>query len=245
MQPEVWAAFIGNDNHTAPSAHAIARERKDGMGAELTLGKTSAWMVTKSSRRRTWAEERQISLDLQGQELLKLKTCSREAAPETEEITEEGTEVQLKHTHCSQAIAGILPTPGLCQSGTGPHVRVCSALTFHRKGSRPATNTNDAQWKSSWQVPHRSITQQHSLIMSTTDHSPIPNKQVTLARPECSGYSPAPQVGSTSSHHGSTNLNKSTDPGRESLQNTAAKIEGQQGRHGSILRTARAESQDD
>jgi len=73
------------------------------MGAELTLGQTSAWIVTKSSRRRTCSERRQISLGSQERELLKLKTCSREIAPETDDTTEEGTEVQLKHTHCSQA----------------------------------------------------------------------------------------------------------------------------------------------
>lgn len=65
------------------------------MGAELMLCQTSAWIVTKSRRRRTCLKGRQISLGLQEQELLKLKTYSRVAAPETEEITK-GTET--KHT---------------------------------------------------------------------------------------------------------------------------------------------------
>lgn len=115
------------------------QQKKDGMGAELTLGQTSAWIVTKSSRRTTCLERRQISLGLRGQELLKLKTCSREATPETEEITKEWTEVWLKHRHCSQAKAAILPTPHLCQSDTRLQLGVCSALSFHRKESRPVT----------------------------------------------------------------------------------------------------------
>lgn len=57
------------------------------------LCQTSACTVTKTRRRRTCLEERQISLGLQGQELLKLKTYSRVAALKTEEITK-GTETK-------------------------------------------------------------------------------------------------------------------------------------------------------
>lgn len=83
----LWQNFqqsLGNDNGTAPSGHMTATDEGwdrmgwNGIGVELTLGQSSVWMVTKSSRRRTCLEKWQISLDLWGQELLKLlqRSCN-------------------------------------------------------------------------------------------------------------------------------------------------------------------------
>lgn len=219
------------------------------MGAELTLCQTPAWMVTKSSRRRTCSERRQISLGLQGQELLKLKTCSREAASETEAITEERTEVQLNHTHYSQAKAAILPTAALC--------------VWHKASPQGTLSPQLSQEREQTCNQHQPCTAKSLVGKSSTDpqpsftacscqplaiHQSPTSRQHWLGQDaQAMGYSPDPQVGSTSSHHGSTSLNKSNLTQEESLQNTTTKTvwKGHQGRRGSILWIATAESKDD
>lgn len=68
------------------------------MGLEVTLWQNSAWMITRNSKR-TCSERGQIFLGLQVQEMLKLlqRSYTRD-----KEITKEGTEIQLKHPHCSR-----------------------------------------------------------------------------------------------------------------------------------------------
>lgn len=68
------------------------------MGLELVLCQNSAWMITRNSKR-TCSERGQIFLALQVQEVPKLLQRSYTW---DEEITKEGTAIQLKHPHCSQ-----------------------------------------------------------------------------------------------------------------------------------------------
>lgn len=100
------------------------------MGLEVTLWQNSAWMITRNSKR-TCSERGQIFLGLQVQEMLKLlqRSYTRD-----KEITKMDRNTAKASTLQPGRKAAILQSPGLFQSGMRLHLRVCSALSFHRKG---------------------------------------------------------------------------------------------------------------
>lgn len=130
----------GNDDRTAPSDHIMANEQ--------------GWVGSRTDIRPDFSLDhyQEQYEDNLLRKMINLPGLARKGTAKIQDLLQrscaqgcwnnQGTEEWLKHTCCSQAKAAILSTSGLCHSDTRLHLGACSALSFHRKGSRPATNTN-------------------------------------------------------------------------------------------------------
>lgn len=198
-------------------------------------------MITRNSKR-TCSGRGQIFLGLWVQEVLKML---QRRYTWDEEITKEGTEIQLKHPHRSQQKQQSFRAQVFSSLAWGCTSGCAQPSALTGKGADLGPTPHTCHWRSSWQAPHKFATQFHSLCMSPTGHLPIPSEKAALAWKGCSGNRVEPSSSDwlhqlPLQQHKTEEKQKQPAPGKKSSTTKMA----WQDQQGSVLWVATAGSQD-